>query len=777
MNTLPLLKKPTTSTAMNENVAPTALGTEVSLQESFRKFRDMKIRAKSLLKLSKNGEFNGNNERSASSKTALREKFISAAKSYIGVPYAERYKEDNEPVAFLYLDCCALVRRAVTDLQDDFGIVLGRWNQAYQMDTLPIVLSQSDLKPGDLIFYEGLYVSKRSKIQKHNTVHVEIFLGGETGEATIGARLQKGKVSIFPSFKFTSKTWTLVQYHFRSLDTWLNGECRSHCAEHPWHSDALDIKSMSKNSIFNCESDDESAGGDPEIITGENSSEILDIGTVPPTSTVECETVARNKGNENDKSFGCECTDRCKCDTVRKYKQPSLPSVTHSEADVTFPALQITRPVKIAANYTMITSRTKGKAAIDGLQPITGSAVLLQRRPHPLTEANRVEQDPHICSTSSYSSYSSSGRKHEKEQHYQTYYVGKSNGWRLVKDSLDRRGWRQLPFEYSFSSKYALKWVERRSQIDYIAHTPGQLVNHIPNSDCITTKLGLLNTLREKYCHPVFDSTERVSTPWLPETYNIDSETDILELFRVENQALLLKKKDDTHAELPSKMSDPGGLQSCEEVIKGSCNKKENEEQKGECNTPNPTLHDNFGCLWIYKPSSSNRGRGIEVVRGLKELKMICHGRHTGDPVTCIPPRHGILQRYIENPLLVGEGALKFDVRCYMLIACNDPSYTVYYHPGYCRLALKRYCTSVESLLDPMVHLTNASVQKKDPHYDKDLQVRIMLACHYFIFIFISMFCCGMMIAVLKPCLLSYRYVLLSLLTNRIPSYLLSLSP
>jgi Tubulin-tyrosine ligase family len=731
MESLPLLKMPATSATMNEHVAPTALSTEVSLQESFRKFRDMKIRAKSLLKLSKNGEFNGNNERSASFKYTLREKFISAAKSYIGVPYAERYKEDDEPVAFLYLDCCALVRRAVTDLQDDFGIVLGRWNQAYQMDTLPIVLSQSDLKPGDLIFYEGLYVSKRSKIQKHNTVHVEIFLGGETGEATIGARFQKGKVSIFPSYKFTSKTWTLVQYHFRSLDTWLNGECRSHCAEHPWHSDALDIKSISKNSIFNCESDDESAGGDPEIVTGESSSEVLDIVAIQSTSTIECEIANRNKG---DKLFGCECTNRCKCDTVRKHKQSSLPSVTHSEADVTFPALEIPRPLKIAANNTMTASRTKGKAASEGLQPIKGSAVLLQRRPHSLTEANRVEQDPHICSTSS------SARKLEKEQHYQTYYIGKSNGWRLVKDSMDRRGWRQLPFEYSFSSKYSLKWVERRSQIDYIAHTPGQLVNHIPNNDCITTKLGLLNTLRENYCHPVFDPTERVSTPWLPETYDIDSEADIIELFRVENQALLSKKKNVSDAELLSKMNHFSGLieaQSCEEVIKSSYNKMENEEQKGACNKSNPTLHDNFGCLWIYKPSSSNRGRGIEVVRGLKELKLICHGKQTGDPVTCTPPRHGILQRYIENPLLVGEGALKFDVRCYMLIACNEPSYTVYYHPGYCRLALKRYCTSVESLLDPMVHLTNASVQKKDPHYDKDLQVRIMLAGHYLLFIFL----------------------------------------
>lgn len=34
-----------------------------------------------------------------------------------------------------------------------------------------------------------------------------------------------------------------------------------------------------------------------------------------------------------------------------------------------------------------------------------------------------------------------------------TYYVSKSNGWKLVKGALDKRGWQQLPFEYQFSTR------------------------------------------------------------------------------------------------------------------------------------------------------------------------------------------------------------------------------------------------------------------------------------------------------------------------------------
>jgi hypothetical protein len=33
----------------------------------------------------------------------------------------------------LYLDCCGLVRRAARDLADEFGFLIGKWNQAYQV--------------------------------------------------------------------------------------------------------------------------------------------------------------------------------------------------------------------------------------------------------------------------------------------------------------------------------------------------------------------------------------------------------------------------------------------------------------------------------------------------------------------------------------------------------------------------------------------------------------------------------------------------------------------
>jgi hypothetical protein len=151
------------------------------LQASFKKFREQKLKERQIMKLCQQID-STNQQRSEDFRNGLRNKFLEKAKSYLGVPYARRFEDPSKPEAPLYLDCCALVRQCVQDLSNEFGFIIGRWNQAYQMDTLPIVLDDiSQCKPGDLIFYEGIYTSKRSKPQKHNNVHVEIFWGGETG--------------------------------------------------------------------------------------------------------------------------------------------------------------------------------------------------------------------------------------------------------------------------------------------------------------------------------------------------------------------------------------------------------------------------------------------------------------------------------------------------------------------------------------------------------------------------------------------------------------------
>ena len=62
------------------------------------------------------------------------------------------------------------------------------------------------------------------KKQPHNITHVEIMLGED--EKTVGARWNNGRIQIFDSYKFDSKSYHSPQYIIKSLDTWLMGQCK-----------------------------------------------------------------------------------------------------------------------------------------------------------------------------------------------------------------------------------------------------------------------------------------------------------------------------------------------------------------------------------------------------------------------------------------------------------------------------------------------------------------------------------------------------------------------
>mmetsp|Transcript_32556 Transcript_32556/g.56332 ORF Transcript_32556/g.56332 Transcript_32556/m.56332 type:complete len:246 (-) Transcript_32556:1276-2013(-) len=218
------------------------INSSVSLQDSFNKFRKLRLTEKRKVNSSPKIRTQEDQDR-------LRQKFLERAYSYIGVPYAKRYHPEgsefhNSP---LFLDCCALVRKVVKDLKEDFGFSLGRWNQAYQFDMLPQSIAFEDMKPGDLIFYSGTYFDAKKKRQIHDMVHVEIFIGGPTGEQSLGARWYRGTIQVFDSYKFTSTSYYDIQFHYKSIDSWLQGNLHSHCLVHSWNDSFVWSQ---KNSVF-----------------------------------------------------------------------------------------------------------------------------------------------------------------------------------------------------------------------------------------------------------------------------------------------------------------------------------------------------------------------------------------------------------------------------------------------------------------------------------------------------------------------------------------------
>lgn len=78
-------------------------------------------------------------------------------------------------------------------------------------------------------------------------VHVEIYMGQGR---SLGARWQKGAIKEFDSYKFTSTLYYDIQFHYRSIDKWLEGICESQCKEHKWLDDKATQWLSDKFSVF-----------------------------------------------------------------------------------------------------------------------------------------------------------------------------------------------------------------------------------------------------------------------------------------------------------------------------------------------------------------------------------------------------------------------------------------------------------------------------------------------------------------------------------------------
>ncbi|XP_075465742.1 tubulin monoglutamylase TTLL4 isoform X2 [Ascaphus truei] len=103
---------------------------------------------------------------------------------------------------------------------------------------------------------------------------------------------------------------------------------------------------------------------------------------------------------------------------------------------------------------------------------------------------------------------------------------------------------------------------------------------------------------------------------------------------------------------------------------------------------------------WIVKPPASARGMGIQVIHKWSQL----------------PKKRPLLvQRYLHKPYLISGS--KFDLRIYVYVTSYDPLRVYLFTDGLVRFASCKYSSSMKSLGNKFMHLTNYSVNKHNADY------------------------------------------------------------
>ena len=137
----------------------------------------------------------------------------------------------------------------------------------------------------------------------------------------------------------------------------------------------------------------------------------------------------------------------------------------------------------------------------------------------------------------------------------------------------------------------------------------------------------------------------------------------------------------------------------------------------------NEEFKHHVGAFWIMKPIGGAQGKGIFLFNKLSQIAdwKKDHRWKADNPQA----ETYVVQKYIENPLLVG--GKKFDLRLYALVTSYSPLVVYLYRGGFARFSSFRYSSHSKNMGDSYVHLTNASVQKSAPGFDKAAGCKWML--------------------------------------------------
>ncbi|CAF1185319.1 unnamed protein product [Adineta steineri] len=234
------------------------------------------------------------------------------------------------------------------------------------------------------------------------------------------------------------------------------------------------------------------------------------------------------------------------------------------------------------------------------------------------------------------------------------YYVSGKNNSQLVcnqLNALDFNRYENLPI-----GGVKFNWITRSIDIDWSTFDSNfQILNHIYNEKHLSNKGLLVNNLKNYDRHIRKIDNYLPLNRFLPETYLLDNITDRI-----------------------------------------------NFKKAFENNS-----------IWICKPVGLSCGREIFIFRNENQLENILNECHKNLSSYSTIYYNRLVQKYIENPLLIHKH--KFDIRTYFLCICLSNDILCFAcQTGYLRLSMYEY--DLDNF-DKFIHLTNQSIQRKNQDF------------------------------------------------------------
>lgn len=294
--------------------------------------------------------------------------------------------------------------------------------------------------------------------------------------------------------------------------------------------------------------------------------------------------------------------------------------------------------------------------------------------------SSRANLSQDMIETSSFNGY------HPHPTRY--YCIFSGNGYNLIKGVMNQReGWKEIPKEEVWQphnlSKINFIWKPTNFNFKMYTEIDNKLfesakyfqksksfdqelaVNHMENHREITTKTGILRTLKHYYKdnvnfvengYTVFDST--------PTSFVVNSK------FETDQWGHFSKRFTDLHTKSLHPIKEKMPTKHCEQN------------------------------LWLIKPANENQGKGIRIMNDLDEIRRFFESESS------VKFSYWVIQKYLEKPLLYKNR--KFDIRVWAVVTSNSDFF--FYNTGYIRTSSFEYSVHIDKNDDEnskFTHLTN----------------------------------------------------------------------